>query len=57
MLRHHQGGTAMAQYAQDHSSYSVVKALTRSILVSQGAEMDLITQMLKTRNAQPLPTS
>jgi uncharacterized protein (DUF305 family) len=57
MLRHHQGGTAMAQYAQDHSSYSVVKALTRSILVSQGSEMDLITQMLKTRNALPLPTS
>jgi uncharacterized protein (DUF305 family) len=57
MLRHHQGGTSMVQYAQDHSSSSAVKALTRSILVSQGSEIDLMTQMLKSRGAAPLPAS
>ncbi|MDT7728393.1 MAG: hypothetical protein QOI21_4969 [Actinomycetota bacterium] len=57
MLRHHQGGATMAQYAQDHSSSSVVKALTRSILVSQSAEMDQMTLMLKARGAEPLPAS
>ncbi|MFI7115337.1 DUF305 domain-containing protein [Amycolatopsis sp. NPDC049868] len=55
MLRHHQGGTAMAQYAQDHSSLPALKALVTSILASQGAEADLITRMLATRGAQPLP--
>jgi len=57
MLRHHQGGTAMAQYAQDHSSSSVVQALTKSILISQGAEMTLMQQMLQARGAQPLPAA
>lgn len=54
MLRHHQGGTAMAQYAHDHTSVSAVKALTQSILESQGAEMVLMKQMLAARGAQPL---
>jgi uncharacterized protein (DUF305 family) len=35
----------------------VVKALTRSILVSQSAEMDQMTLMLKARGAEPLPAS
>ncbi|WP_116202323.1 DUF305 domain-containing protein [Amycolatopsis circi] len=55
MLRHHQGGVAMAEYAQDHTSVDAVKALCRSMLVSQGAEMDQMKLMLKGRNAQPLP--
>jgi uncharacterized protein (DUF305 family) len=55
MLRHHQGGTAMAQYAHDHTSVPAVKTLTQSILDSQGAEMVLIKQMLAARGAQPLP--
>jgi len=55
MLRHHQGGTAMAQYAHDHTSVSAVKALTQSMLVSQGAEMTLMRGMLAARGAQPLP--
>jgi uncharacterized protein (DUF305 family) len=57
MLRHHQGGTAMAQYAQDHSTSSAVQALTKSILATQGGEMDLMTQMLRARGAEPLPAS
>jgi uncharacterized protein (DUF305 family) len=54
MLRHHEGGTAMAQYAHDHTSVDAVKTLTESILESQGAEMQLMKQMLAARGAQPL---
>ena len=55
MLRHHQGGTAMAQYAAAHSNVPALKALVNSIMTSQGAEMDQIKLMLSVRNAQPLP--
>nr|WP_240519328.1 DUF305 domain-containing protein [Amycolatopsis antarctica] len=55
MLRHHQGGSEMAQYAQDHTGSPAVRALTRSILVSQSAETELMRQMLVARGAQPLP--
>ncbi|WP_431878089.1 DUF305 domain-containing protein [Amycolatopsis sacchari] len=54
MLRHHQGGTEMAQYAHDHTSVAAVKTLTQSILDSQGAEMVLMKQLLAARGAQPL---
>jgi uncharacterized protein (DUF305 family) len=54
MLRHHQGGTAMAQYAHDHTSVSAMKSLTQSILISQGAEMETMKQMLAARGAQPI---
>jgi len=57
MLRHHQGGVAMAEYAQDHTSNVAVKALCRSMLASQGAEMDQMKVMLQARGAQPLPIS
>jgi uncharacterized protein (DUF305 family) len=55
MLRHHQGGTDMARYAQQHSPLPAVDALTTSMLRSQGAEMDLMTKLLAERDAQPLP--
>ncbi|NIH85105.1 DUF305 domain-containing protein [Amycolatopsis granulosa] len=55
MLRHHQGGTEMAQYAHDHTTVAAVKALTQSILTSQGAEMTQMRTMLAARGAQPLP--
>jgi uncharacterized protein (DUF305 family) len=54
MLRHHQGGTTMVQYAHDHTSVDAVKTLTVSILDSQAAEMQLMKQMLAARGAQPL---
>ena len=57
MLRHHQGGTAMAQYAVSHSSLPALKALVNSMLTSQGAEMDQMKLMLSARGAQPLPFS
>ncbi|WP_307849594.1 DUF305 domain-containing protein [Qaidamihabitans albus] len=55
MLRHHQGGTDMAQYAVDHASVPAVRTLADSMLRSQGAEMDLMRRLLAERDAQPLP--
>ncbi|QKV78501.1 DUF305 domain-containing protein [Amycolatopsis sp. Hca4] len=55
MLRHHQGGTSMAQYAGTHSNLGALKALVNSIMTSQGAEMDQMKVMLSARGAQPLP--
>ncbi|MFI6030007.1 DUF305 domain-containing protein [Amycolatopsis magusensis] len=57
MLRHHQGGTEMAQYTQDHSGLAAVKSLTNSILKSQSAEARVMTGMLADRGATPLPFS
>jgi uncharacterized protein (DUF305 family) len=54
MLRHHQGGSDMAQYAAQHSNLTALQALVRSILTSQGAEMDQMKLMLSGRGAQPL---
>ncbi|ASR37816.1 DUF305 domain-containing protein [Prauserella marina] len=55
MLRHHEGGTEMAQYTYDHSSTPAVRALTKSILDSQGTEIILMQQLLAQRGATPLP--
>ncbi|RJQ87478.1 DUF305 domain-containing protein [Amycolatopsis panacis] len=57
MLRHHQGGVPMAEYAQQHTSVTAVKQLCQSILTSQGAEMAQMKQMLQARGAQPLPAA
>lgn len=56
MLRHHEGGVPMAQYAHDHATVAAVRTLAQSMLVSQGAEMNLMKQMLAARGAQPLPS-
>jgi uncharacterized protein (DUF305 family) len=56
MVRHHQGGAAMAWYAQSHSPMPAIKALTNSILVSQQAEVNQMLSMLSARGAHPLPS-
>lgn len=55
MLRHHQGGVPMAEYAYEHAGVEAVRALARSMLLSQGNEIDLMTSMLAERGATPLP--
>jgi uncharacterized protein (DUF305 family) len=55
MLRHHQGGLEMAQYAAEHADVDAVRALGRAIAQSQSAESDLMESMLGERGAQPLP--
>ncbi|MPY99470.1 MAG: DUF305 domain-containing protein [Actinophytocola sp.] len=55
MVRHHEGGVPMAEYAVEHAKVPAVRALARSILESQGAEIELMKKMLETRGAKPLP--
>jgi uncharacterized protein (DUF305 family) len=55
MVRHHQGGTAMLQYAADHAEVDVVSNLAKQTLIAQGKETDQMTQLLADRGAHPLP--
>lgn len=55
MLRHHQAGTPMAQYASVHASVPAVRTLAANIVHSQTTEMDTIRQLLAERGAAPLP--
>jgi uncharacterized protein (DUF305 family) len=55
MLRHHQGGTPMAQYAAEHAESAQVRNLAEKIVISQGAESDYLNQLIAQRGAQPLP--
>ncbi len=55
MMRHHQGGLEMAEYAQEHGETAVVRTLARSIAESQTAETRLMSGMLEERGGTPLP--
>jgi len=55
MLRHHEGGTPMAQYASIHASEPAVRTLAANIVHSQTTEVDTIRQLLAERGAAPLP--
>ena len=55
MIRHHVGGSGMAQYAAEHADQDVVRSLARSIDESQAAETSLMTQLLTARGGTPLP--
>jgi uncharacterized protein (DUF305 family) len=55
MIRHHQGGLEMAQYATAHAETDVVRTLAKSIADSQTAETTLMQGMLADRGGSPLP--
>lgn len=55
MLRHHQGGLPMMQAAATDASTPAVRALARSMVTSQTAEVVVMEQMLAERGAAPLP--
>lgn len=55
MLRHHQGGAPMAQYAAQRGEMAQVRNLAEKMVISQGAESDYMTQLLAQRGAPPLP--
>lgn len=55
MLRHHQGGLEMAQYAAQHASEGFVRNLAQKVVSSQENEVRLMTAYLKQRGAEPLP--
>jgi uncharacterized protein (DUF305 family) len=56
MMRHHQGGREMAEYAAAHAQESAVRTLARTIVESQAAETSLMARMLAERGGTPLPT-
>ncbi|EON32437.1 hypothetical protein GTC6_12733 [Gordonia terrae C-6] len=57
MLRHHEGGLHMMEYAADPANVeqAYVRDLASSMKRTQDKEIDIITQMLALRGAQPLP--
>jgi uncharacterized protein (DUF305 family) len=55
MLRHHEGGLEMAQYAAEHASEGYVRNLAQKVVSSQDNEIRLMTQYLAERGAKPLP--
>jgi uncharacterized protein (DUF305 family) len=55
MIRHHQGGLEMAQYAQAHAEVPVVRTLARSIAETQTAETTTMAELLTEFGGTPLP--
>jgi uncharacterized protein (DUF305 family) len=55
MIRHHQGGREMAEYAAAHAGERVVANLARTIAETQTAEVTTMTAMLAARGGTPLP--
>lgn len=55
MIRHHQGGSAMAQEGAARASEPAVRGLARSIAETQAAETETMRAMLAARGASPLP--
>jgi uncharacterized protein (DUF305 family) len=55
MLRHHQGGVPMANYAAQHAETAQARNLAEKMAISQSAESTTMTQMITQRAAQPLP--
>lgn len=55
MLRHHQGGVPMAEYAAKHAETAQVRNLAQKIVVAQSAESEYLAKLITKRGAQPLP--
>ncbi|MGY1829951.1 DUF305 domain-containing protein [Geodermatophilus sp. SYSU D01180] len=55
MIRHHQGGFDMAQYAAGNATELAVRTLARSIAETQTAEVTTMVGMLTARGGTPLP--
>lgn len=57
MLRHHQGGLEMAQYAAKHAAKGYVRNMADKIVKSQESESKQMKDFLAQRGAKPLPAS
>ena len=55
MIRHHQGGVPMAQYAADHAKSGYVKTLAAAIVAAQSSEIIAMEQTLRQLGSSPLP--
>jgi uncharacterized protein (DUF305 family) len=56
MIRHHQGGLQMEQYAVDHAAKSYVRDLADQMLQSQSSEIISMEQLLRQLGGTPLPS-
>jgi uncharacterized protein (DUF305 family) len=55
MIRHHQGGREMAEYAAEHATQPAVATLAGTIGETQTAETTTMARMLTARGGTPLP--
>ncbi|MBF6172397.1 DUF305 domain-containing protein [Nocardia blacklockiae] len=55
MLRHHQGGGPMIDYARAHADTDAVRSLADSMNATQQSEIRLMTSLLTARGAPTLP--
>jgi uncharacterized protein (DUF305 family) len=55
MIRHHQGGRAMAQYGAAHGTVPALRRLATTIVETQTAEAQTLMAMLTARGGTPLP--
>jgi len=55
MIRHHEGGTAMAGYGAAHAQEPAVRDLAQSIVDTQTAEVTTMQDMLRADGGTPLP--
>ena len=55
MLRHHQGGLPMAQWAATHAETPYVRNAADKMAASQSGEIIQMEQLLRERGASPLP--
>jgi uncharacterized protein (DUF305 family) len=55
MIRHHQGGLEMAEYAAENSGVPAVRDLSQAIARAQSAESRTMAAMLTARGGTPLP--
>ncbi|MET8987682.1 DUF305 domain-containing protein [Nonomuraea wenchangensis] len=56
MIRHHEGGVEMAEGLLDLSTRSEVVNMAQKIVQGQSSEIKLMTDLLRQRGAQPLPS-
>lgn len=55
MIRHHQGGQPMAQYAAKRAARPFVRLMAVRMAQEQAQEVDLMMQMLSQQGGKPLP--
>ncbi|QYC40424.1 hypothetical protein Nocox_14040 [Nonomuraea coxensis DSM 45129] len=56
MIRHHEGGVEMAEGLLDLSTRPEVVSMAKKIVQGQSSEIKLMTDLLRQRGAQPLPS-
>jgi uncharacterized protein (DUF305 family) len=57
MLRHHEGGKEMAEYAAEHAAKGYVRNMAQKVVTSQTNESNQMKTLLAQRGAKPLPLS